>query len=61
MGEHAAYVISAYAVVFAVVVGLVALVLANRAAAVRDLSKAERAAARLARSAADRGAPGGPS
>ena len=49
MGDYAAYVISAYAVVFAAVAGLVAWVVFGRIAARRDLKRAERAAERLGR------------
>ncbi len=49
MGEYAAYVISAYTVVFGAIVALIAWVVLGRIAARRDLARAERSAERIGR------------
>ncbi|UOM33422.1 heme exporter protein CcmD [Acuticoccus sp. I52.16.1] len=49
MGDYAAYVISAYAIVFGAVAGLVGWAVVGRIAARRDLARAERSAERIGR------------
>ncbi|ORE94457.1 hypothetical protein ATO13_10296 [Stappia sp. 22II-S9-Z10] len=49
MGDYAAYVISAYVIVFGTIAGLIGWTVWGRTAARRDLQRAERAAERATR------------
>ncbi|RAH99445.1 heme exporter protein CcmD [Acuticoccus sediminis] len=49
MGQYAPYVISAYAIVFSAILGLVLWAVLSRIAAKRDLARAERSAERIGR------------